>query len=35
MASRTGINICIPKYFMAVRNCIDIFVLYELEVLHY
>ena len=33
MASRTGENICIPKYFMAVRNCIHIFVLYGLEVL--
>ena len=34
MASRTGINIYIPKYFMAVRNCINIFVLYGLDVLH-
>ena len=34
MASITGINIHIPKYFMAVRNCINIFVLYELEVMH-
>ena len=24
MASRKGINIYIPKYFMAVRNCIII-----------
>ena len=34
MASRNGINIYIPKYFMAARNCIIIFVLYGLEVLH-
>ena len=33
MASRTGINIYIPKYFMAVRNCINIFGFYGLEVL--
>ena len=26
MASRKGINIYIPKYFMAVRDCIHIFV---------
>ena len=32
MASRKGINIYIPKYFMAVRNCINNFVLYGLEV---
>ena len=32
MASRKGINIYIPKYFMAVRNCINIFLLYGLEV---
>ena len=32
MASRTGINIYIPKYFTAVRNCINIFVLNGLEV---
>ena len=32
MASRKGINIYIPKYFMAVRNCIKSFVLYGLEV---
>ena len=32
MASRKGMNICIPKYFMAVRNCINIFVFYGLEV---
>ena len=32
MASRKGINIYIPKYSMAVINCINIFVLYELEV---
>ena len=29
MASRKGINIYIPKYFMVVRNCIHIFVLLE------
>ena len=34
MASRAGINIYIPKCFMAVKNCINIFVLYGLEVLH-
>ena len=28
MASRKSINIYISKYFMAVRNCINIFVLY-------
>ena len=32
MASRKGININIPKYFMAVKNCINIFLLYGLEV---
>ena len=32
MASRKRINIYIPKYFMAVRNCINIFILYGLEV---
>ena len=32
MASRKGITIYILKYFMAVRNCINIFVLYGLEV---
>ena len=32
MASRKGIHIYIPKYFMAVRNCINILVLYGLEV---
>ena len=32
MASRKGINIFIPKYFMAVRNRINIFVLYGLGV---
>ena len=26
MASRKGMNIYIPKYFMAVRNCINIFL---------
>ena len=35
MASRTGINIYIPTYFMAVRNCINIFVLDGLESLLY
>ena len=34
MASRTGITIYIAKYFMAFRNCINIFVLYGLDVLH-
>ena len=29
MASRKGIHIYTPKYFMAVRNCIHIFVLLE------
>ena len=32
MASRKGIHIYIPKYFMAVKNGINIFVLYGLEV---
>ena len=32
MASRKGIHIYIPKYFMAVRNCINIFVLYGLDI---
>ena len=32
MASRKGINIYILKYFMAVRNCISIFVIYGIEV---
>ena len=32
MASRKGINGYFPKYFMAVRNGINIFVLYWLEV---
>ena len=27
MAGRKSINIYIPKYFMAVRNCINILVL--------
>ena len=35
MANRKGINIYILKYFMAVRNCIDYFVPYRLEVLHW
>ena len=34
MASRKGVDIYVPKYFMAVRNCINIFVLYGLEMLH-
>ena len=34
MASRKSIHICILKYLMTVRNCINIFVLYGLEVLH-
>ena len=29
MVSRKGINIYIPKYLMAVRNCTNIFVLLE------
>ena len=32
MASRKGRNIYILKYFMAARNCINILVLYWLEV---
>ena len=32
MASRMGINNYIPKYFMAVRNYINILVLDGLEV---
>ena len=32
MASRKGINVYIPKYFMAVRKCINIIVIYGLEV---
>ena len=32
MASKNGIDIYISKYFMAVRNCINIFVLYGLDV---
>ena len=32
MATRKSIKINIPKYFMAVRNCINILVLYVLEV---
>ena len=32
MASKKSIDIYIPKYFMAVRNCINGFVLYGLEV---
>ena len=32
MACRKGINIYIPKYFLAVINCINIFVFYGLEV---
>ena len=35
MASRKGIHIYIPKYFMAVRNCMNIFVIRGLEVLHF
>ena len=34
MASREGINIYIPKYFMAVRNFKNVFVLNGLEILH-
>ena len=29
MASRKGVHIYIPKYFMAVRHCMNIFVLLE------
>ena len=32
MASRKSINVYIPNYFMAVRNCINILVRYGLEV---
>ena len=32
MATRKGINIYIPKYFMAVINCRNILVLYGLEI---
>ena len=32
MASRKSINICVPKYFVAVRNCINSLVPYGLEV---
>ena len=32
MVSRKGINIYILEYFMAVRNCMNILVLYGLEV---
>ena len=31
MASRKGVNIYIPKHFMAVRNCMNVSVLYGLE----
>ena len=34
MASRKGISIYIPEYFMAVENCTNIYVLCGLEVLH-
>ena len=34
MATKKGIHIYILNYFMAVRNCINICVLYGLEVLH-
>ena len=33
MESRKSRNVCIPEYFMAVRKCIHILGLYELEVL--
>ena len=33
MVSRKNINIYISKYFMAGRNCLNILVLYGLEVL--
>ena len=32
MASRKGINIYITNYFMTDRNCMNIYVLYMLEV---
>ena len=32
MASRKNRNIYIPKYFMEVRKCIIMFVIYGLEV---
>ena len=32
MASRKGINIYIPKHFMAVRNFMNILIIYGLEV---
>ena len=32
MTSRKSIHIYIPKYFMAVINCINILVLYVLDV---
>ena len=32
MASRKSRNIYISKYFMAVRNCINIFILCELKI---
>ena len=32
MASRKERNIYIPEYFMAVRNCINIFVFYLLKI---
>ena len=31
MASRTIINICIPKCLMAVKNCVNIFVFLEVR----
>ena len=34
MASKKGIHVYILKYFMAISNCINICVLYGLEVLH-
>ena len=33
MVSRNSINIYIPKYVIAVRNCINVLGLYGLEVL--
>ena len=35
LASRTGINIYISKYFVAVRNCSNIFAVYGVEVRHW
>ena len=34
MASRMSIHIYNPKYFMAVRNCINTLVIYYLKIFH-